>query len=183
MTPTKPPRLSIAYVGVPLAGRTTSLRYVLTATGSQTRTRVHDPSVVHVFELDGIAMVAAIAYVRGGPRWIDPDAPTPVYLAERAWLSRVDGMVFVLDCQHLRLDANVEFLESLRRDLGREGRDLDDVPIVFQANKRDIVQAWEPAVLRERVWTKRSAFVETSATLGLGVLDTVRALVELVHGA
>lgn len=145
--------------------------------------RVRDPSVVHVFELDGIAMVAAIAYVRGGPRWIDPDAPTPVYLAERAWSSRVDGMIFLLDCQHLRFDANLEFLESSRCDLGREGRDLDDVPIVSQANKRDIVQAWEPAVLRERAWTKRSAFVETSATLGLGVLDTVRVLVEIVRGA
>lgn len=181
MSDARDTRLSIAYVGVPLAGRTTSLRYVLTATGCPTRTRVLDPTAAHAFDLDAVALTAAIARVRGGARWIDPDAPTPEYLAERAWLGRVDGMIFLLDCQHVRHAANDAFLEGLRSDLDREGRDLDEVPVAFQANKRDIVEPWEVAVLRERMWTKRSAFVETCATQGIGVLAAVRAVIGIVR--
>ena len=49
----------------------------------------------------------------------------------RAFLAVADGIVFVVDSQAMREEANVERLERLRDDLRVEGRELSEIPILF----------------------------------------------------
>src|SRR5215471_7615120 len=53
-------------------------------------------------------------------------------------LTGADGIVFVSDSQLVRADANLESLENLRENLGDQGRDLAQMPLIFQHNKRDL---------------------------------------------
>src|ERR1700681_3155702 len=53
-------------------------------------------------------------------------------------LKGVDGMVFVADSQRAMKEANVESLNNLRVNLAEIGLQLDDLPLVFQFNKRDL---------------------------------------------
>jgi len=53
-------------------------------------------------------------------------------------LTGADGVVFVADSQIDRIDANEESLENLRDNLREHGRNVDEVPLVLQYNKRDL---------------------------------------------
>src|SRR5205809_4520313 len=53
-------------------------------------------------------------------------------------LKGVDGVVFVADSQKVALDATLESLSNLRTNLAELGLSTDQVPIVFQYNKRDL---------------------------------------------
>ena len=67
-------------------------------------------------------------------------------------LKGVDGIVFVVDSQEDRMDANIESFEALERSLDRQGYDLPKIPLVFQYNKRDMPKAWS----RFRSWKRLS---------------------------
>ena len=56
-------------------------------------------------------------------------------------LKGVDGLVLVLDSQDDRHAANVEAVNALRADLGRNDYTLDATPWVIQYNKRDLPNA------------------------------------------
>src|SRR5215831_17393852 len=64
-------------------------------------------------------------------------------------LKGVDGMVFVADSQKAMKDANVESLNNLRSNLAEIGLKLEDLPIVFQYNKRDLGNILSVAELEE----------------------------------
>ena len=53
-------------------------------------------------------------------------------------LSNADGVVFVADSQRSRMDANIESLENLHTNLRDYKVDVDNFPILFQYNKRDL---------------------------------------------
>src|SRR5207248_10200786 len=50
-------------------------------------------------------------------------------------LKGVDGVVFVADSQEARMEANVESLQNLERNLKEQGYELQTVPYVVQFNK------------------------------------------------
>src|SRR5262249_58170543 len=64
-------------------------------------------------------------------------------------LKGVDGMVFVADSQKAMKDANVESLNNLRSNLAEIGLKLEDLPLVFQYNKRDLANILSVAELEE----------------------------------
>src|SRR5256885_13707265 len=103
-------------------------------------------------------------------------------------LKGVDGVVFVADSQIERMEANVESLENLRTNLGEQGYDLDKLPYVIQYNKRDLPQVAPVEQLRELLNPTKVPDFEGSATTGVGVFDTLKAvaksvLTELKKGA
>jgi len=53
-------------------------------------------------------------------------------------LKGADGIVFVADSQELMEQANRESFDNLRENLGFYDHRVEDVPIVFQYNKRDL---------------------------------------------
>ena len=95
-------------------------------------------------------------------------------------LKGVDGMVFVADSQRAMKDANVESLANLKTNLAEIGIKLEDIPLVFQYNKRDLnnilaVSELEDSLNAERLFES----YEACAVLGQGVFETLKAISRL----
>lgn len=95
-------------------------------------------------------------------------------------LKGVDGIVFVADSQRAMKDANVESLANLKTNLAEIGIKLEEIPLVFQYNKRDLanilpLEELEESLNRERLHES----YEACAVLGQGVFETLKAISRL----
>lgn len=105
----------------------------------------------------------------------------PCYDATRRLVLRgADGLVFVADSHPERLFANRESLDNLRSNLARELRPLEELPIVFQYNKRDLPGAVPVARLAALLNAGRAPSFEAIASRGVGVLPTLRHIIGAV---
>ncbi len=95
-------------------------------------------------------------------------------------LKGVDGVVFVADSQPMRMDANVESVRNLERNLKDQGYDLKTIPYVLQCNKRDMPNATPLEEMTRLLQVKGEPVFEAVATTGVGVFDTLKALAKLV---
>ena len=99
------------------------------------------------------------------------------YKAARELTSKgLDGVVFVADSQLEKAEANVASVKSLQEILLKEGHDLNQVPIVFQYNKRDLKNAVPAKELSALLNTNSVPEYETVATRGAGVFDVLQAI-------
>jgi hypothetical protein len=78
------------------------------------------------------------------------------------------------------LDANLESFENMRQNLEANEIDPDEIPIVFQFNKRDLPNALPIEILNERMNPHDYPFREAIAVTGVGVEDTLKAVTKLV---
>lgn len=92
-------------------------------------------------------------------------------------LKGVDGMVFVADSQRAMKDANVESLNNLRSNLAEIGLKLDEIPLVFQYNKRDLANILSLEELEASLNpAKKHETYEACAVVGQGVFETLKAI-------
>jgi signal recognition particle receptor subunit beta len=98
-------------------------------------------------------------------------------------LQGVDGVCFVADSRPERLGANMDCLEGLRAHLNEMGRDPDQVPIVYQYNKRDLPDAVPARQLSGLLNPGGKPEFEAIATAGAGVAETLEALTRIVTAA
>ncbi len=98
----------------------------------------------------------------------------------RMVLKGADAIVFVCDSQEPMLDANLESHENLRQNLEANEISPDEIPIVFQFNKRDLPNALPIEILNERLNPQNFPFYEAIAPKGVGVEDTLKAVTKLV---
>jgi signal recognition particle receptor subunit beta len=94
-------------------------------------------------------------------------------------LKGVDGIVFVADSQAAALDANIESLSNLKVNLAELNLGLDDVPLVFQYNKRDIRNIVPVASLNEALNGQGAPYYEAAALHGIGVFETLKGISRL----
>ncbi len=95
-------------------------------------------------------------------------------------LKGVDGIVFVADSQRAMKDANVESLANLKTNLAEIGIKLEEIPLVFQYNKRDLANILSVAELEDSVNAERLfESYEACAVLGQGVFETLKAISRL----
>jgi len=96
-------------------------------------------------------------------------------------LRGVDGVVFVADSLKVQKSKNIESLENLIQNLSEQGLSVGQVPLVLQYNKRDLIESNIPLLpvaelecdLNEEL---NVPFFEASATLGIGVYETLREI-------
>ena len=100
-------------------------------------TTAYEVLPIELGQVNGLRTQLQVVGVPGGPE----HAPTRKQL-----LDQVDGIVFVVDSRPDRQDANLGALAELRSALGAYGRELEELPIVLQYNKRD---ASDPYVIEE----------------------------------
>ena len=93
----------------------------------------------------------------------------------------VDGIVFVADLRPDRHDATLASAAELRRHLAAQGRKIEDVPLVLQYNRRDMVDENAVERLHRKLGMKGACF-EAVASTGSGVLQTLTTLSKLVLG-
>jgi len=95
-------------------------------------------------------------------------------------LKGVDGIVFVADSQRAMKDANIESFANLKTNLAEIGVSLDEVPLAFQYNKRDLANILSVEELDEALnRDKAHESYEASAILGQGVFETLKAISRL----
>jgi hypothetical protein len=96
-------------------------------------------------------------------------------------LRGVDGIVFVADSLRVQKQKNIESMEDLFENLRDEGLSIDQMPIVLQYNKRDLMKSNIPLLTVEELESDLNAglnvpFFTASATIGDGVYETLREI-------
>jgi signal recognition particle receptor subunit beta len=95
-------------------------------------------------------------------------------------LQGVDGIVFVADSSESKMEENLESLENLKNNLAEYGKDIREIPLVFQFNKRDLPDALTIDALNERMNHWGCPYFEAVAITGEGVFPTLKCLSGMV---
>jgi signal recognition particle receptor subunit beta len=94
-------------------------------------------------------------------------------------LRGVDGIIFVADSIRLQQKQNIDSLANLAMNLNDEKLDLQEIPLVFQYNKRDLGESNIPILsLQEMEYDlnrdlKVPAY-EASAVQGYGIVEPLK---------
>jgi signal recognition particle receptor subunit beta len=173
----------IVYWGIEGSGKTANLRAAFAKLRPDHRGEIRelpsrlDPTVsyeilpISLGEIAGIHTQIEMIAVPGNAE----QAPTRKQL-----LDRVDGVVFVLDAQPGKLDANVASFDELRQALGAYGRSLADVALVVQYNKRDLADPYALEDLHRKLAPGNAPVFEAVASEGTGVLQTLSTISKCV---
>ncbi|HSQ42198.1 MAG TPA: ADP-ribosylation factor-like protein [Fibrobacteraceae bacterium] len=95
-------------------------------------------------------------------------------------LRGVDGVVFVADSQRSRMAENLESLQNLDQNLQEYGLSLNDMPFVFQYNKRDMENIFSLEELNAQLNPRSVAWYPATAHNGKGVVTTLKAIAMMV---
>lgn len=91
-----------------------------------------------------------------------------------------DGVVYVVDSAEERLEDNKKFFEVLAEDLKLYGKEIEEVPLVIQYNKRDLSTALPLEELNREINTLNKPFTEAIAIQNKGVEETLNLIINEV---
>jgi signal recognition particle receptor subunit beta len=172
----------IVYYGTGLCGKTTNLQYIFSVTNPGTRgelismeteierTLFFDLLPINVGLLKGYQTKFQL-YTVPGQVFYDS--------TRRLVLKGVDGIVFVADSQELMESANLESFENLRTNLAFYKLSIEDMPLVFQYNKRDLKNVLPVEKLNDGLNHRNQPYFEAVARTGRGVIETLRDISSL----
>ena len=180
---TKELTAKIVYYGPGLCGKTTNLQYIhgnlpdqvkgkmLSLATKTDRTLFFDFLPIDLGDIRGMKTRVQLYTV-----------PGQVFYNEtrKLVLKGADGIVFVADSQDAMLNANLESFKNLEENLKGHAMRLADMPHVIQFNKRDLPRLNSIEDLNSSLNRYNAPFYESVATTGIGVQDTLKAIVKLV---
>ena len=103
------------------------------------------------------------------------------YDASRKLILRgVDGVVFVADSQVERMEANIESIENLHKNLQEHQYRLNDLSYVIQYNKRDLPNVVPLEELNRTLNPSGARYFEAIAAKGVGVFETLKEVAKRV---
>ena len=173
----------LVYYGPGLCGKTTNLHYIYAKTSPEAKGKMISLATETERTLFFDFLPLSLGEIRGfKTRFHLYTVPGQVFYdaSRKLILKGVDGMVFVVDSQIERMEANIESLDNLRINLAEQGYDLDKLPYVVQYNKRDLPNIAPIEQLRDLLNPTRVPDFEASATTGVGVFDTLKAVAKAV---
>ncbi len=173
----------IVYYGPGLCGKTTNLQYIYDRTNPAAKGKLISLATETDRTLFFDFLPLDLGTVRGfKTRFHLYTVPGQVFYdaSRKLILKGVDGVVFVADSQEARMDANVESLSNLDKNLVEHGFDLQTIPYVLQLNKRDLPTALPVDTLYRALNFKGEPTFEATAPLGVGVFDTLKAVAKQV---
>jgi signal recognition particle receptor subunit beta len=169
----------ILYWGIDGAGKTANLHSIHRKLRADHRGEIQrestliDPAVeyetlaIELGEVGGLKTRIQMIAVPGAA----DQAPTRKQL-----LDQVDGVVLVVDSRRERIEENAASLDELSEMLLAYGRQLEDVPLVLQYNKRDLADPYALEELYRKLQVNGVAVFEAVATEDTGVLQTLSTL-------
>ncbi len=169
----------IVYYGPGLCGKTTNLQQIYQKTHSKSRgemvsleTETDRTLFFDLLPLD----VGNIAGFK--TRFQLYTVPGQVFYnsTRKLVLRGVDGIVFVADSQVPMIDANLESLSNLKANLAELGLNIDEIPLVFQFNKRDLKNVMALEELNRHLNPGNLPAFEASALQGNGVFETLKGI-------
>jgi mutual gliding-motility protein MglA len=173
----------IVYYGPGLGGKTTNLQYIYQITSSENKGKLISLATETERTLFFDFLPIDLGQIRGfRARFHLYTVPGQVFYdsSRKLILKGVDGVVFVADSQEERLDANLESISNLDKNLKEQGFDLGKIPYVLQLNKRDLASAMPIEELSRQLQVKGEPVFEAVAPKGVGVLTTLKAVARQV---
>lgn len=184
---TKEINCKIVYYGCGLSGKTTNLQYIYDRTSDNARGKLISLSSENERTLFFDFLPLDAGEVRGfKTRFHLYTIPGQSFyeVSRQFILKGVDGIVFVIDSQRERLEANLESYESLEANLEAQGYDIQKIPLVLQFNKRDLPSAIPVVELSQSFNSigqrQRAPEYEAVAAKGIGVFETLTEITKLV---
>jgi signal recognition particle receptor subunit beta len=169
----------VVYYGPSLGGKTTNIQWVYQKTrgddnsdlfsipGDAERTLFYDMLPLQVGEIQGYKTRFHLYTVPG----------QVVYDASRKLILKgLDGLIFVADSQEERMEENLQALKNLERNLTQQGYDINEVPLVFQYNKRDLPNALPLHEMKTALNKYNSPDFEGTASEGKGVFESLKSV-------
>ncbi len=174
----------IVYYGPGRSGKTTNLFYIYNAVSEKyrgklltietrgDRTLFFDLLPINLGQIHGLNIRIQLYTVPGQSH----------YRATRKLvLKGVDGIVFVADSLRKRREKNIESLLDLKNNLKEYNLTLEQLPLVFQYNKRDLITSAIPILTIEELENDlnrdlKAPYFEASATKGIGVFETLKEI-------
>jgi signal recognition particle receptor subunit beta len=173
----------IVYYGPGLCGKTTNLLYIYKKTTPDSKGKMISLATETERTLFFDFLPLSLGTIRGFKvRFHLYTVPGQVfYDASRKLILRgVDGVVFVADSQVERMEANIESVENLRKNLSEQGFNLDTIPYAVQYNKRDLPNVVPVDELNKALNPRGVTHFEAVATQGKGVFDTLKEIAKQV---
>lgn len=174
---TKQMTVKIVYYGPGLCGKTTNLQHIYQKTSPETRGEMvsleTEADRTLFFDLLPLE-VGTIGEYKTKIQLYTVPGQVFYNTTRKLVLKGVDGIVFVADSQKAMSDANIESFNNLRENLKELGLRLEDIPLVFQYNKRDLPNLMNVQELNLILNKNGYPFIEAIATQGKGVFETLK---------
>ena len=173
----------IVYYGPGLCGKTTNLQYIFKKTNPEHRGKMISLATETERTLFFDFLPLSLGDIKGfKTRFHLYTVPGQIFYdaSRKLILKGVDGIIFVVDSQIERMDANIESFENMKVNLKEQGYDLANIPYVIQYNKRDLPNVVPVAELKKVLNVDGVPDFEVVAAAGGGVFETLKAVVKLV---
>lgn len=173
----------IVYYGPGLCGKTTNLQYIYDRTRPESKGKMISLATETERTLFFDFLPLSLGDIRGfKTRFHLYTVPGQVFYdaSRKLILKGVDGIVFVVDSQEEREDANLESLDNLKENLLEQGLELSKIPHVVQYNKRDLPSILPVDHLKRILNPYGVPDFESIASQGDGVFETLKAIARLV---
>lgn len=179
---TKEITAKIVYYGPGRCGKTTNLQYVFSRLPEERRGKIVSLATEKDRTLFFDFLPLDVGPISGfQTRFQLYTVPGQVYYnaTRRLVLQGADGVVFVADSQRSLMDENRESLDNLRENLSSWGMTLEELPLVFQYNKRDLDDLIPVETFNQLLNPQGLPYVEASAINGVGVFETLKEVAKL----
>ncbi|MBI1821161.1 MAG: GTPase domain-containing protein [Nitrospirae bacterium] len=173
----------IVYYGPGLCGKTTNLQFVYKKTDPDNKGKMISLATETERTLFFDFLPLSLGSIRGFKvRFHLYTVPGQVfYDASRKLILRgVDGVVFVADSQVERMEANIESLQNLQKNLAEHDLNLATIPYVIQYNKRDLPNVIPLEEMQKVLNPKGVPYFEGVAMSGKGVFETLKEIAKQV---
>ncbi|MEJ2696819.1 MAG: GTPase domain-containing protein [Candidatus Sulfobium sp.] len=180
---TKEITLKIVYYGPGLSGKTTNLQYLHSALNTSSkgkllslsteadRTLFFDFLPVELGKIRDFSIRFQLYTVPGQVRY---------NATRRIVLKGADAVVFVADSQSEMREQNIESLDNMRENLLANNIDAEEIPIVFQYNKRDLKDIASVEELNCDLDVRNHPVIEGIAIDGTGVEEAFKLISKLL---
>ena len=173
----------IVYYGPGLCGKTTNLLYIYKKTAPDSKGKMISLATESERTLFFDFLPLALGQIKGFKvRFHLYTVPGQVFYdaSRKLILKGVDGVIFVADSQVERMEANIESLENLRKNMQEQGYNLDTISTVLQYNKRDLENLVTVEELNRVLNPKGLPHFEACAASGKGVFETLKEVAKQV---
>lgn len=173
----------IVYYGPGLCGKTTNIKYVHEKLRPETRGKLLSLATETDRTLFFDFLPVDLGEIKGyQTRFHLYTVPGQVFYnsTRKMVLKGTDGIVFVADSQREMLQANQESLANLRENLVEQGKNLDEIPMVIQYNKRDLPNALPIEELDRLLNPRKLPTFSACAHDGTGVLQTLSSIAKMI---
>ena len=175
----------IVFYGPGLSGKTTCLQYIFSVTNPNTRGELISIETEIERTLFFDLLPVNVGLVKGyQTKFQLYTVPGQVFYdsTRKLVLKGADGIVFVADSQKMMELQNLDSMENLKTNMASHKLDINEIPMVFQYNKRDLNNVFSIEELNKILNPRNLPSFGSIATEGKGVLEALRAISSLILG-